>query len=142
MITKVFDIDRAKAISAGTEDGRIVTRDGHPVRIVCWDRKGADSIVVLFKYRSSEMVGTCYKNGAYLRNMECDKDLFLVANPDYKEPEPIPSEPSEAAVWAAVGAFKPDVWLSGDGSKYRLKITAYHISKLCERCFMGEGPTI
>ena len=34
-----FDVERAKRIQAGEEPGKIVTRGGRNVRIVCWDRK-------------------------------------------------------------------------------------------------------
>ena len=34
-----FDIDLAKKIQAGEAQGRIVTRDGQPARIICWDKK-------------------------------------------------------------------------------------------------------
>ena len=34
-----FDIDLAKKIQAGEAKGRIVTREGFPARIICWDKK-------------------------------------------------------------------------------------------------------
>ena len=39
MITIPFDVELAKEIQAGTKPGKITTRDGRDVRIVCWDRK-------------------------------------------------------------------------------------------------------
>lgn len=38
-ITIPFDIERAKRISNGKEEGKIVTRDGRSVRIICFDLK-------------------------------------------------------------------------------------------------------
>ena len=40
MITIPFDLERAKRIQEGKEEGKITTRDGSSVRIVCWDVKG------------------------------------------------------------------------------------------------------
>lgn len=37
MITIPFDLERAKRIQAGEEPGKIVTRNGLDVRVVCWD---------------------------------------------------------------------------------------------------------
>lgn len=34
-----FEVELAKKISNGEVEGRIVTRDGRSVRIICWDRK-------------------------------------------------------------------------------------------------------
>lgn len=39
MITIPFDLERAKRIQEGKEEGKITTRDGKNVRIVCWDTK-------------------------------------------------------------------------------------------------------
>ena len=39
MITIPFDLERAKRIQEGKEEGKITTRDGSSVRIVCWDVK-------------------------------------------------------------------------------------------------------
>lgn len=37
MITIPFDLERAKRIQAGEEPGKIITRNGLDVRVVCWD---------------------------------------------------------------------------------------------------------
>ena len=44
-ITIPFDLERAKRITNKSEDGKIVTRDGRNVRIVCFDVKNEDSIL-------------------------------------------------------------------------------------------------
>ena len=46
-ITIPFDLERAKRITNKSEDGKIVTRDGRNVRIVCFDVKNEDSILAL-----------------------------------------------------------------------------------------------
>ena len=44
-----FNIDLARKIQAGEVPGRIVTRDGQPARIICWDAKAKiQPIVALF----------------------------------------------------------------------------------------------
>ena len=40
MIAIPFDLERAKRIQEGKEEGKITTRDGSSVRIICWDVKG------------------------------------------------------------------------------------------------------
>ena len=39
-ITIPFDLERAKRIQEGKEEGKITTRDGSSVRIICWNVKG------------------------------------------------------------------------------------------------------
>ena len=46
MITIPFDVERAKKIQAGEEPGKIVTREGCNVRIVCWDVRDNDFPIV------------------------------------------------------------------------------------------------
>ena len=46
MITIPFNVERAKKIQAGEEPGKIVTREGCDVRIVCWDVKDNDFPIV------------------------------------------------------------------------------------------------
>ena len=46
MITIPFDVERAKKIQAGEEPGKIVTREGCDVRIVCWDVRDNDFPIV------------------------------------------------------------------------------------------------
>jgi hypothetical protein len=79
-----FDIKRRPEIEAGKY--LVETRDGCPVRIVCWDRKGVEPIVALLGDGRDEEVGTFHTNGVYIRGQQSARDLFLVPNPDYKEP--------------------------------------------------------
>ena len=47
MTQKQFNIEEARLISEGKKLGNIKTRDGNPVRIICWDAKGEKPIVGL-----------------------------------------------------------------------------------------------
>lgn len=60
MIRKEFDIEIAKAITAGDIDGRIITRDGYPARIIFCEAKGTFPIVALIDEGTNE-VPQCYK---------------------------------------------------------------------------------
>ena len=73
-----FDVQRAKRISNGEEEGKIVTRDGNDVRILCFDALGEYSIIALIKTADDEEDvetynddGFCYDDG------ESDDDLFI-----------------------------------------------------------------
>ena len=48
-ITIPFDLERAKRITNKSEDGKIVTRDGRNVRIICWDAHRDDNIIALIE---------------------------------------------------------------------------------------------
>lgn len=41
-----FDVEMAKKITNGECEGKIVTRNGESVRIVCWDRKGYEYPII------------------------------------------------------------------------------------------------
>ena len=73
-----FDIDLAKKIQAGKAQGRIVTRDGQQVRIICWDKKEEDyPIVALFDDGVGEGMETYTTRGrSSIANKMCN-DLFL-----------------------------------------------------------------
>lgn len=84
-ITIPFDVQRAKRISNGEEEGKIVTRDGKEVRIVCFNVRHNDyPIVGLIDEGNYESVESFSKNGEYsIGDGELDCDLFLKV-PDYK----------------------------------------------------------
>ena len=46
MIAIPFDVERAKRIQAGEEPGKIMTRNGHNVRVVCWGRAGSSFHII------------------------------------------------------------------------------------------------
>ena len=63
-----FDIELAKKIQSGEVEGRIVTKDNHSVRIVCFDKKiypGVDSypIVALVDFINFEHAYTFFNSG-------------------------------------------------------------------------------
>ena len=78
-ITIPFDVERAKRISNGEEEGKIVTRDGKEVRIICFDLKNDKyPIIGLVKEGDKEAPETFKKNGIYTPDeKECEYDLFL-----------------------------------------------------------------
>lgn len=108
MITIPFDVERAKRISNGEEEGKIVTRYGNDVRILCFDALGKYSIVALIKTADDEEdVETYNDDGFCYDDSESDYDLFIEI--------PIPSKINQ-------GALKPfDKVLVRDyyGSKWR-----------------------
>ena len=78
MKTKTFDLESAK------NGAKVVTRDGRPARIVCWDAKGIYPIVALVSGKNFELAQSYTEDGKY--NVDCDKsieDLLLV----YENPE-------------------------------------------------------
>lgn len=77
-ITIPFDLERAKRIISDEEVGKIVTRVGRNVRIVCWDRKDIDCIVALIETEDGveHLVG-CNSKGNYVSSSESEYDLFL-----------------------------------------------------------------
>lgn len=55
MTERKFNEDTAREIMAHVRFGRIKTRDGNPVRIICWDAKGEKPIVGLVDVGDIEM---------------------------------------------------------------------------------------
>ena len=78
-ITIPFDLERAKRISSGEEEGKIVTRDGRSARIVCWDRKSDNkyNIVALLDMNTMEQIFTYTKDGSLVAEGKRDNDLLL-----------------------------------------------------------------
>lgn len=77
MIKIPFEVELAKKISNGEVKGRIVTRDGRSVRIICWDRKDKDFPIVSLA-GDSEYECIFHKiNGEYCLYGKADKDLML-----------------------------------------------------------------
>lgn len=81
MITIPFEVEKAKKIQAGEEPGKIVTRAGRNVRVVCWDRHDDTyPIIALFwsKERINEVCKTYRNNGCFFENGEENQyDLTL-----------------------------------------------------------------
>ena len=81
MITIPFDVERAKRIQAGEEPGKIVTRAGRNVRVVCWDRQDDTYPIIALlwnKERSNEACRTYMENGYVFEDGEENQyDLTL-----------------------------------------------------------------
>ncbi len=70
-----FDLEAAKA------GAKVVTRDGRPVRIVCWDMKGKWPLVVIApNYDETEGLFAIGIDGCF-NNRETNLDLFLAPTP-------------------------------------------------------------
>lgn len=78
MITIPFDIELAKKIQEGEYPGKIVTRDGKDVRIVCFDAFNAYSLVVLIRDKSSEYPGMYNEVGQMSWSDESEQKSDLV----------------------------------------------------------------
>lgn len=78
IIKMPFDIELAKKITKGEVEGKIVTRDGRNVRIVCFDARMDDNIVALIENEEGvEYEATFNSLGKYYPNEERPCDLFL-----------------------------------------------------------------
>lgn len=77
-ITIPFDLERAKRITNKSEDGKIVTRDGRNVRIVCFDVKNEDSILALVEdEKGIEFPIFCASEGLVFLKSKSSCDLML-----------------------------------------------------------------
>lgn len=78
LITVPFDVLKAKAIQNGELEGKIVTRDGRNVRVVCWDLRNVESIVALVSdVHNVETMVSYTDRGTYFLNQESKADLFI-----------------------------------------------------------------
>ena len=72
-----FSIEKAKRITEGKDEGKIVTRDGHDVRILCFDALGENSIVALIKTADDNEDVETYKDDGSCFEDECEYDLLI-----------------------------------------------------------------
>lgn len=74
-----FVLELAKDIQAGKAKGRIVTRDGKPARIVCWDAKGDYPLIGLVDLGYAEVPARLTAAGRHdLReNVKSSYDLLI-----------------------------------------------------------------
>lgn len=84
-----FDLELAEKITNGEVKGRIVTRDGRQVRIICFDKDGEQSaypIVALIQIEPhDERMFTFSKKGVYSIGLESSNDLHLVIPTYHKD---------------------------------------------------------
>lgn len=72
-----FKVDLAKRIQNGEVKGRIVTRDGRNVRVICWDRQYKRPIISLIVWDDIEEIRSVFINGKIDENREDFYDLML-----------------------------------------------------------------
>jgi hypothetical protein len=79
MAEKQFSVDAARKITANEIYGRIKTRDGHPVRIICWKAKSIKPIVALVDFGAYEQVCMYTKDGKFdvRENVTSNFDLII-----------------------------------------------------------------
>lgn len=84
-----FSLELAKKITNKEAKGRIVTRDGRQVRIICFDKigvHGACQIVALLRVHPDEETVFAFSNeGAYRFGHKTCFDLFLEVPTDYRD---------------------------------------------------------
>ena len=80
-----FDIELAKKIQSGEVEGRIVTREGAAVRIICFDAKRIyaekDIIALVEDDDFNESIGRYRANGE-LMGKTCEDDDFVIELPE------------------------------------------------------------
>lgn len=87
MITIPFDLERAKRIQEGKEEGKITTKDGSSVRIVCWNLKNSIYPIIGVVYNEKFKQESCnsYRlNGYYHADSESGNNLVLQV-PEYTQ---------------------------------------------------------
>lgn len=90
MITIPFDLERAKRIQEGKEEGKITTRDGKKARIICWDLKSkCFSLVALIlncDEESTEEYDYLYTKKGFFDSEESSNKYDLVLQvPEYTQ---------------------------------------------------------
>lgn len=82
-----FNLELAKQITNGKIKGRIITRDGCPVRIISFDRKGAELPIValVLSFEDYELVKIYNSNGNFSNIGEHENDLLIEVPAYYKD---------------------------------------------------------
>ncbi|WP_415954847.1 hypothetical protein [Phocaeicola coprophilus] len=78
-----FDVEMAKKITNGEVEGRVVTRDGRSVRILCFDRKGKSPIITLVLVDGKEEGFTPYLLDGRLKPEKEDRFDLMLEIPEY-----------------------------------------------------------
>lgn len=107
MKTKIipFDLETAKKIQAGDIDGKIETREGSPVRLLCTNLKNEQSIVVAVTSMKSgfENIQTYGTSGNFLTRSYAYSRFDLVLEVSDHEPEFKPFDKilvrNEGGIW-------------------------------------------
>lgn len=77
-----FDIELAKLTTDKKAEGKIVTKEGNDVRVLCFDRNDIYPIVTIVSEFNNEIIRTFTIKGEYVLNQE-DKYDLLIELPDY-----------------------------------------------------------
>lgn len=72
-----FNLEKAKRITEGKDEGKIVTRKGKDVRILCFDALGKYSIVALVKFDENNEEVKTFRNNGCCHDYESDVDLLI-----------------------------------------------------------------
>ena len=81
-----FDIELSKKITNKDVKGRIVTRDGRKVRIICFDRMGCYPIVCLaMGTDKTDTLYSCIENGRQNNTCESSLDLHIEVPTYYRD---------------------------------------------------------
>lgn len=78
-----FDVEMAKKITNGKVEGRVVTRDGRSVRILCFDRKGKSPIITLVLVDGNAEGFTPYLLDGRLKPEKEDRFDLMLEIPEY-----------------------------------------------------------
>lgn len=123
-----FDVEMAKRISNGEVDGKIITRDGRNVRVVCWDARGDLCILALLAGKSKDDVGAYPNDGRIFMEGESPADLMLEI-PEYMTYRngDIVKLSNDTYTWLSI---IKDIDLSDDGKGGLLYFTNEYVSML------------
>lgn len=83
MITIPFDLERAKRIQEGKEEGKITTSLGDSIRIVCWDYKNNYSLIGIKLERGEESIRLYTNKGIAQHPWEYENLVLQV--PEYTQ---------------------------------------------------------
>lgn len=72
-----FDLEKAKRITEGKDEGSIVTKNGLIVRILCFDALGAKNIVALAKIRNDREDVLMFNNDGSCFESDSGYDLLI-----------------------------------------------------------------
>lgn len=72
-----FSLEKAKRITEGKDGGKIVTRKGEDVRILCFDALKEYNIVALIKRTDDKECIETYKDNGFCYECECEDDLLI-----------------------------------------------------------------
>lgn len=80
-----FNLEMAKQITNGEKEGRIITKDGKAVRIICWDKKSLTPIVALIDCCDDmEYIEHYYNDGVALHATDEENSANLMLEvPEY-----------------------------------------------------------